>query len=377
MQSLNKATLAYQLGCRPATMQRDLSQVPVSSVVAQLNQYMKATTTAGFSGKDGVDKKVGESERDAVIFYLMNHAMSVVRQRVGFFEDLGDYLPLVNEYQRQLTHRSTRMFYYLLLICTRESRHCKSNYDGGMWAKLTHEYGKECMSFHTTIKGKGSTGAADVFRESPPKMLLGPYTRFLADIFHNGQYSGGYGGPAWGAVADVLRDFVSGKLTAEMMLDTSFTLAHNNGPIFNKGMLFESFNTSELIRILDVQRSGQIPQMVAAKETTWANDKQIVPLHQLCRGVLGSCMEGYVDWYQVEALGAVGNYHANKKQQDAKYGDSEAAKKAKQLAAEMAAKKEAEAAAVKEKLKAKIQEELGKFIQIMPGVKVKLTEVRK
>lgn len=380
MQSLNKATLAYQLGARPATMRRDFSQAPVAGVVSQLNQFMNCKTLGDFTGSVGVDTLVGESERDAVIFYLMNHAVSVVRQRVGYFEDLGPHLPLINEYQRQLTQRSARMFYYLLLICTRESRHCKSDYHGSMWKKLVADYGQVAMNFHETIRGKGSNGAAEIFRSSPPKMALGPYTSFLADIFHKGNYNGGYGGPAWGAVADVLRDFVNGTLTAEMMLDTSFTLAHNNGPIFNKGMLFAGFNTSELLRILDVQRSGQVPQLVHNNESKWATDKQVSKLFSLCQGTLGSCMEGYVDWFQVEALGAVGNYSSYQKAQTAKYGETGAEKIAKEKAEQLKAKQEAlqqaKNQAEVEALNAKLKEELGKYVQIMPGVKVKLTEVR-
>lgn len=374
MQSLNKATLAYQLGARPATAQRDLSKAYVPNVVSQLNKFMKSPTLGDFTGTKTVDKLVGESERDAVIFYMMNHAISVVRQRVHPLADLGDYLPLVTEYQKQLSQRSARMFYYLLLICTRESRHCKSDYSGSTWNMLSKTYGPVTRTFHETIRGKGSSSAAEIFMKAPPTIELGAYTCYLADVFHKGSYSNGYGGPAWGKVADVLRDFVLGKLTAEMMLDTSFTLAHNNGPIFNKGMLFSGFNTSELLRILDVQRSGQIPQLVSNKESPWANDKQVVELFEMCRDTLGSCMAGYVDWYQVEALGSVGKYGAYKQQQDKNHGKPKAT--ADSLGDKIKAAKQAHEAHVISGMKAKVADELAKYVQIMPGVKVKLAEVR-
>ena len=195
-----------------------MGMVPVTEVVAQLNKFMKGKGPGDLTGSANVDVLVGESERDAVIFYLMNHAVSVVRQKVHPLESLGNYLPLVEEYQRQLSQRATRMFYYMLLICTRESRHCKTSYDSQTWKGLVHKYGQAVLDFHSTIKGIGSSSAADRFRENPPDVLLGKYVEFLSDVFYEGTYSPSYGGPAWGKVADVLRDYVLGKLTAEMML---------------------------------------------------------------------------------------------------------------------------------------------------------------
>lgn len=365
MQSLNKDTLAYQLGLRPATRARTMGMAPVTEVVAQLNKFMKGKGPGDLTGSANVDVLMGESERDAVIFYLMNHAVSVVRQKVHPLESLGNYLPLVEEYQRQLSQRATRMFYYMLLICTRESRHCKSSYDSKTWQGLVHKYGQAVLDFHSTIKGIGSSSAADRFRDNPPNVLLGKYVEFLSDVFYEGTYSASYGGPAWGKVADVLRDYVLGKLTAEMMLDTSFTLAHNTGPIFNKGMLFEQQNNSELIRILDVQRSGQIPQMVANKETKWANDSQIQPLWKACEAALGDPMRGHVDWYMVEALGSVNTYPIDKKNQLAKHGmPADLQKKQDELV-----KKQLEDAKKKAELDAMM-------VTIMPGVKIKKVEVR-
>lgn len=365
MQSLNTDTLAYQLGLRPATRVRDMSTAQVIDVVAQLNKFMKGQGPGDLTGASNVDALVGESERDAVIFYLMNHAVSVVRQKVHPVESLGKYLPLLDAYQRQLSQRATRMFYYMLLICTRESRHSKSSYDSPEWQKLSAKYGKQVLEFHGTIKGIGSSSAADKFRANPPNMRLGKYVEFLSDVFYETNYSSSYGGPAWGKVADVLRDYVLGKLTAEMMLDTSFTLAHNTGPIFNKGMLFNQQNNTELVRILDVQRSGQIPQLVANKESKWSNDQQIKTCWTLCADLLGEPMMGHVDWFMVEALGSVNKYPSEKKSQQAVHGlPSDTQKKQEEL--------------IKKQLAdAKAKAELDTLmVTIMPGVKIKKVEVR-
>lgn len=362
--SLKKDTLAYQFGVRPSILKRDIGHVHVPAVVMALNTYMEKSHTGEMVGVEGVDALVGESERDAVIFYMLNHACSVIRQKVHEYEPLGDYLPIVEEYHRQLAQRSVRMFYYMLLICTRESRHVKTSYSDPLWGKFLKEYGP-VQQFHQTIKGIGSDAAATRFRENPPNVKLGNYANFLVDVFYKGQYNSSYGGPAWGKVADVLRDFVVGKITAEMMMDTSFTLAHNTGPIFNKGMLFEMFNSSELIRILDVQRAGMIPQFIGNKESKWSNDGQVAKLWDLCHSRLPDEFSGFVDWYAVEELGSVHKYPSYKDQQVKKYGPP-----AKHKAA-------MEAQKLKQQLEAKKLAEMEKnMVQIMPGLKVQKVEVR-
>jgi hypothetical protein len=139
----------------------------------------------------------------------------------------------------------------------------------------------------------------------------------LVEVFHTGKFSGGFGGEAWGAIADVLNDYVHGKLTAEMMLDTAFTLCHNNGPIFNKGMLYDGY-TSDIYTILDVQRSGQVPQLVYSCDVIQVNTEAVQEVWKTCYGALGDKLlenTHYVDWFKVEALGALHSYTAKKKLQ--------------------------------------------------------------
>ena len=366
--SLKQDSLAYQFGVRPAVICRDMSQQPVSLAVESLNQFM----SSGFDVASLMDKSesieyamMGHPEVDAIMFYMMNHAVSVIRQKKHPYESLGDALPVVNEYHNMLAMRGTRMFFYLLLICTRESRHSKDEYNGDTWKKLIAKYGNECYEFHQTIRGTGSGSAADRFRSNPPKTTLGTYTAFMSELFHKGKYSGGYGGPAWGKVADVLRDYVHGKLSAEMMLDTSFTLCHNNGPIFNKGMLYQSY-THHIYKILDVQRSGQIPQMVANGETSYASHAEIKRVFELCRKVVGSQFEGYVDWFLVEELGSMHTYSSEKQMQQQKHG----------YPSKFKAKLEAEKIK-KELAEKKAKEEEKKWVMLMPNLKVKKVEVQR
>lgn len=379
-QNLLKDTCAYQFGVRPAVLQCDMSGVHLKDVMVSVNKMMSASDlytahlTADDSGEwDGVtgihgEQVLGLPERDAIVFYLMNHAVSIVRQGLHPYESLGDHLPLVEEYHRQLGFRSARMFFYLLLICTRESRH---EHGGSGMGALYTKYGMAISNFHKMCLGVSESQAVDYLKKNPPATTIGKYTEFLAEQFYKGNYSSSYGGKAWGKVADVLRDFVHGKLTAEMMLDTAFTLCHNNGPIFNKGMLYANYTGGgqDLYKILDVQRSGQIPQLVANKESKYSIDPVVQGLWKMCLARLGKPMEGYVDWFAVKDLGALHSWTSEQLAQQAKYG----------LPANQKAKKKAivvdyvDSDAAKDKMK--YVKSSGK-LEIMPGVYVTLSKVR-
>lgn len=360
-QSLNQDTLAYQVGMRPALQHRDMSAVPLGPVMASVKSLLAQTniySVASANPPESEDLK-GIPEKDAVLFYLLNHAVTLVRQRCHVYEPLGKYLPIVEQYHVELAARASRMFAYLLLICTRESRHDNCDKSGSVYQDLGAKYGSEIINFHKSLKGNSSLGVAGMLQDKPPVTTLGKYTSFLSDIFYQGKYKSGYGGPAWGAVADVLRDFAHGKLTAEMMMDTSFTLCHNNGPIFNKGMLFVSYGP-EIYKILDVQRSGQIPQLVADNQTPISKDSKVTKVWAECFKLLGPEFDGHVDWFLVEELGALKSYPDQKTKQIAKHG----------YPSKFKAKKEAEQA--KSELKAIASlEGLKSNIEIFPGQFIK------
>ena len=50
---------------------------------------------------------------------------------------------------------------------------------------------------------------------------------------------------------------LTGTTSMEMLVDTGYTLAHNGGPIFNKGMMYTHYD-SHFLTILDLQRAGQM-----------------------------------------------------------------------------------------------------------------------
>jgi len=251
-----------------------------------------------------------EPEEEALRFYMMNHAWAELNLMYHKDQPLPqEHLDVALGYTQQCSQIMERLFYYLLMICTRETRHCQNP-----GAIQVANYPIECWNFLNSIQGSGSGGAVSKLKSSAPNVNLGVYTDFMEYVFFKGKFSGGYGGPAWGEVARTLNRYVSAAYTPEMMVDTGWTLCHNNGPIFNKGMLYNMYS-QELVQMLDVQRSGQIPQLLyshnagmkffnkisipALKTYEWLRDAK-----------LSADWETHIDWEKVMKLGSHGNYHA-------------------------------------------------------------------
>lgn len=350
-----KDTLEFQKNTRPGAQYLDRSGSRLFDVVTAMNAYME-------------DAEEVYPEHDAIRFYLTNHAMALVAQRKKPDEPLGDHFVIPDTYHKSLSKDAVRMFYYLLLICTRESRHVHDS--SSNWLTWSTKYGDKCVDFNKKIRNSGSGSAAKALRDDPPDVSIGLYTKYLEEVFFKGGFGGGYGGKAWGAVAKVLRQFVWGELSAELMMDTAFTLCHNNGPIFNKGMLYHSYNSSEIVKILDVQRSGQIPQLVANKESQFVT-KEHLELGETITELLGDEFCGHVDWFVVEQLGSMGTYHHEKNQQEEMYGKSEAAEKAAQVALEIKAKQTAAKQAEDLKKAQAAELEAKQWYKITPYMKFK------
>lgn len=285
---------------------RDVSKTPLASVVQAI-----------IDCKYDNDRSADE---EAIKFYLLNHLMGILRVNRGDHEILTEKeQSLVELYFKTGNESAIRMFYYVLLICTRESRHVGN---GPTFTKgLEKKFGKQIYNFNDSIAHVGSSMAIDVFKKHPPKVTIGHYCDCLVHIFYKGSFSGGFGGEKWGAVAKVLRDFVYGVIPAEIMVDNAFNLSHNNGPIFNKGMLYNGYS-SQFIKILDIQRSGQIPLFMLYEDNENTGNSRITPIMKLGIDLFPHIFEGYVDWYLVERDG-VAMYHSQKMTQKEKHGEPE------------------------------------------------------
>ncbi len=290
-------TLAYHMS-RPLVTRVDISKAP-SSVVA--------TTMRRFKNQDMNPDTSPESS--ARLFYMLNNAMAEARQRHGLMQPLGPWAEFAEMYSKKCSDLAERSFYYLLLICTREARHVAKQ--DGFMSELTKKFGSAVAEYTTNLPDAPDK-AQSIFMSKPPQYTLGEHCRALQFIFYEGKFNSGYGGPKWGAIADCTSRFVHGEYSAEMMLDTVWTLAHNGGPIFNKGMFFGSYGEA-LLRILDAQRGGQIPQAIGHDNTIrWCAGKELQALVAKLYKLVPE-LDKPVDWHVVEALGAKKKYTMSEK----------------------------------------------------------------
>jgi hypothetical protein len=231
---------------RALTAKRDMRTVRLATVIGSLNTMLDAET------------ELVRPEREALWFYGMNHGMALLRQAVDPLEALRpDDLEFVRTYHERLGFTAKKAFYYLLVTCTREARHCH-NSPGSIPLAVTDLQGGEpigevvdAMNWLLTSYS-GEDGIYGALRTKPPKVGIGSFARALSIVFRKGKWSSAYGGPAWATISDCLCSFVEGAYSAEMMLDTVWTLEHNTSNVFNKGVIFHVF-TALLSKILDVQ----------------------------------------------------------------------------------------------------------------------------
>lgn len=320
---------------RPLQSNVDLSEARLQHVANQYESMKDMLTT--WDG--GV---MAHPETEALWFYVQQHAMGLAERSLDSDEPMGGYAEFVTAYHKDIPRKAMRMFYYLLLICTRESRHA----GGTMGLGKLYKKHPSIEKYHRTyVRDQAHETAINSMFTHAPDVSLGEYTEFLVHAFTYCSFSGWYGGKKWAAVARPLRDFVHGKISAEILMDTAFTLEHNNGNIFNKGMLYHSPSSGLLRKILDVQRSGQIPQLIAHHYDSFKSimnpqmTKYVTAFSRLESGFAGP-----VDWKQVKGITGTAKYKSEIKLQEASDGFMDKLKAMKEKVKDNAVKFKATAA---------------------------------
>ncbi|QIN95303.1 hypothetical protein DLP3_140 [Stenotrophomonas phage vB_SmaS_DLP_3] len=308
MKYRSKDTVASLLAI-PQARPVDMTQINAQSVAKRIRLYR---SSCGKASPDG----------QALRFYGLNQCMAVIAKKYGQHGVLPPHMKAVAEaYVRELVAQTERMFGYMLLITTRESRHVHSA-KNDFEKKFAAQFGKAANDFNQLINGSGSDGAVERFLENAPDMPIGTYARSLEWCFFHGGFNGSYGGKPWGNIAKTLADAVTGVTSMEIMVDTAYTLAHNNGPIFNKGMMYSGY-TDAIYKILDVQRSGQVVELCrSGVMSAHLKEKDLLPLFDAVVKEFPEEFGEYVDWIKVEKLGSVKKYPHEIAEQKKKYGEA-------------------------------------------------------
>lgn len=251
-------TIAKQIMGRPLNTKQSLAGVPILTIADRIQQY------GAF--KDPICKDYGlvAPEKHALEFYMLEHAAGIIRGKFAPTEPLGAEAAILDAYNREGMRIALRAFYYLILICCRESRHCGNKPDV---AEIVSQCGVMAKGYAEGLlvnfpDANSIPNVISVLKTYGKAYTLGNLTQFLCLAFYKGSYGSSFGGKKWGVIADCLDDFVHGQTTPAMMLDTVWTLEHNTCAIFNKGMLYHGQNASALQTILNCQAAGQIPNLI-------------------------------------------------------------------------------------------------------------------
>ena len=226
---------------RPLTTRRNIADATMDQVIEALEPARKA------------HKDICE---ETVLYYLHSHAQHLIEGRRDPTEELPDEEAKVLEMgYRERSQIAMRMFYYLLKITGEEGQFGTARSDS------LFEYVEEQTSV------KAAEWLRTLMTDRKPHIptgsdiKLGDTVRACLMGFDYATWSSGYGGARWAAVSQTLDAVVHGRTTLELMVDNAFTLCHNNGTIFNKGHNYTQCGR-EYYPILDVQASGQIPNII-------------------------------------------------------------------------------------------------------------------
>ena len=284
--SSDPKTLGFLLGTTPAKRSRSLESVSMLSVTQGLKAY---------------EAKAGGNpyaQDDAVRFYLSSHLLADISQTFPASRPLNDeQYALIKQLLGYVTETSARFYFYALKIVLREYRHCKNR------QHMLEVFEKYCQKSAAYLDYVMDSSSDVLFENMEQCQIDAPFGNVLRCVeygFYHAKWSAGYGGPKWGVIARVLRRFIEGQYSPEIMLDIGWALAHNGGPIFNKGYFYAGFSGGTLLKVLDLQRAGEIPAGVRAGEIP-------IPCALLIPGVekhFGLQYPERVDWWKVDKLGA-------------------------------------------------------------------------
>jgi len=247
---------------RPLFKSRDISHSKVSDIATQTLEFCKKAQKVS----------IGET---AVTFYFFNHASTLASQQAAQSHVVSPlHKDLFETYCAEGNAIGVRMFHDIFFMLNAMASF--THPEPSQFEMIEDDFGAECADLLREVCGQhgsntwwtpafGESGKAlSVIAQSNKAVGLSDWVDALGLILDWRQRELAYG-PLWSDVARMYGKFVRGGTSLETLIDTSFTFCHCNGSFFEKGHLFTAVGNS-VFDVLDVQRSGQIPQMVHEKK---------------------------------------------------------------------------------------------------------------
>jgi len=172
----------------------------------------------------------------AADFYLAESAVQFLTFDAKQDLELGskaDLLYRLEKYQQRVTNDAVdRFFTYWCFACVGEFRHIQ-NLTGS-------KHFTKCLKALVS-SGKGNRRATQtssetlaIFKVFGEDVVLQAIEDYFDETDGEKHWGKGYGGEAWGTIAENARLFVTGKRNAKVFLDTSFSIQHNGGLALDK-----------------------------------------------------------------------------------------------------------------------------------------------
>lgn len=260
----------------------------------------------------------GDATTEAMCFYFLNEVASHVMLNANNrpLTSLERRI-LVDEYAYFLGN-SSHAYLYLWYICIREARHLP-----GSLKSLSKSLHPKTVELLTVVKQQSSLIyqtfiglIQSVQLSNSVTVPLVALAKDLVFIFSQCKWPSSYGGKAWARIAECLYRFVSGVTNYETTLDTMYTLAHNTGNIFNKGMCYSG--AVGLPITLDLQRAGMLGAFMSSPESypgVAVPKESIALMSEVLEAIKKEdyIQFGEVDWDKVSELSPTNNDYKHHK----------------------------------------------------------------
>lgn len=145
------------------------------------------------------------------------------------------------------------LMFYVWRIIFREMRHgsismCEKAFGpSGAWTSAEHFVASQCKT--------GSNWSHNIVKHQ--NLCIGPVVEAIERHFRKGGWSAAFGGKKWADIALELLRYLRGEASCMVAADRCWTLVHNGGPIFNKGVYFKKHD-QYLNSVLNAQASSSV-----------------------------------------------------------------------------------------------------------------------
>lgn len=147
-----------------------------------------------------------------------------------------------------------QLLYYVWHIISRELRHGNSGMTSKAVGAIAFKDAEVIGAVNAVCSSSSNyMGAVDGIGHRE----VGLYVDLVEAHYRHGGWSGAFGGKKWADIALTFKNYLDGDASAMVAADRAWTLVHNCGPIFNKGMYF-TIHDGNLEKVLNHQASDSV-----------------------------------------------------------------------------------------------------------------------